>query len=74
MAAEAASGKRLIVADAIRDADLVTLGQAVAGKPLLTGGSGIALGLPGVYRAAGLLADVSGVPGQSALQRMPSRT
>lgn len=36
----------LIVADAVEDADLVTLGRAVAGAPLVTGGSGIALGLP----------------------------
>lgn len=46
---------RLVVADAIRDEDLVTLGQAVADQVLLTGGSGIALGLPGNFRAEGLL-------------------
>lgn len=54
-AALAAQPHRFVVADAIRDADLVTLGQAVAGQVLLTGGSGIALGLPGNFRAQGLL-------------------
>lgn len=55
-----AAGHRLIVADAIDDADLATLGQAAAGLPLLTGGSGIAIGLPEVFRRAGAL---SGKPG-----------
>ena len=55
MREEDAAGHRLIVADAIRDADLATLGRAAAGLPLLTGGSGIALGLPDVFRDAGLL-------------------
>lgn len=55
-----AAGHRLIVADAIHDADLATLGQAAAGLPLLTGGSGIAIGLPDVFRRAGAL---SGEPG-----------
>ncbi|WP_212526149.1 3-oxo-tetronate kinase [Actibacterium sp. MT2.3-13A] len=56
LAAEDAAGHRLIVADAIRDEDLVTLGRAAAGLPLLTGGSGIAMGLPGNFRDEGLLA------------------
>lgn len=54
-AALSAQPHRLVVADAIRDGDLVTLGQAVADQVLLTGGSGIALGLPGNFRAQGLL-------------------
>ena len=58
--AEDAAGHRLIVADAIRDEDLVTLGRAVEGLPLLTGGSGIALGLPAVFRDAGLLSGEAG--------------
>lgn len=60
MDAEEAAGHRLIVADAIRDDDLVTLGRAAADLPLLTGGSGIALGLPAVFRDAGLLSDTAG--------------
>lgn len=55
MQAEDASGHRLLVADAITDNDLITLGQAAADLPLLTGGSGIAMGLPGNFRAKGLL-------------------
>lgn len=35
-----------MIVDAIRDADLITLGKASAKLPLLCGGSGIALGLP----------------------------
>ncbi|WP_207099454.1 3-oxo-tetronate kinase [Paracoccus shandongensis] len=54
-AALAAQEHRFVVTDAIRDEDLVTLGKAVADQALLTGGSGIALGLPGNFRAQGLL-------------------
>lgn len=56
LAAEASAGRPFVIADAIRDADLVTLGRAAADLPLITGGSGIALGLPGNFRAKGLLA------------------
>jgi uncharacterized protein YgbK (DUF1537 family) len=44
------------VLDAARDDDLMTLGAALAGEALVTGGSGIALGLPENFRRAGLLA------------------
>lgn len=45
--AEAARRKeRLVVCDAIADEDLLTLGAAAKGMALVTGGSGIALGLP----------------------------
>ncbi|MFA7438281.1 3-oxo-tetronate kinase [Castellaniella sp.] len=57
MQAEAEAGRPLIVADALSDADLYVLGQAIAGQRLVTGGSGIALGLPANFRQAGLLAD-----------------
>lgn len=57
MEAEAAAGKPLVVVDAVLDEDLMTLGQAVAHQTLITGGSGIALGLPENFRRAGLLAD-----------------
>ena len=46
LAAEDAAGHRLIVVDAIRDADLMAIGRAAQGLPLITGGSGVALGLP----------------------------
>ena len=48
-------GVRLAIADAISDADLLALGEACAALPLITGGSGIALGLPENFRRAGLL-------------------
>ncbi len=38
-----------IIVDAIRDEDLRVIGAASQGRKLLTGGSGIALGLPSVY-------------------------
>lgn len=54
-AALRAQPHRLVVTDAIRDEDLSVLGRAVADQALLTGGSGIALGLPANFRARGLL-------------------
>jgi uncharacterized protein YgbK (DUF1537 family) len=49
-------GVRLAIADAVSDADLHTLGEACRDLALITGGSGIALGLPENFRAANLLA------------------
>lgn len=46
LAREDANGHRLIVVDAINDADLTVIGQAAKDLPLITGGSGIAIGLP----------------------------
>ncbi len=43
------------VTDAIADADLRRLGQAVHDHPLITGGSAIAMGLPDNFRRAGKL-------------------
>ncbi len=51
--AQSDQGHRLIVVDAQRDADLHTIGKAAADLPLITGGSGIALGLPDNFRAKG---------------------
>jgi len=52
-----AEGVGMAVADALSDADLYTLGSACADLPLLTGGSGLALGLPENFRRAGKLRD-----------------
>ncbi|MEL6685891.1 MAG: 3-oxo-tetronate kinase, partial [Pseudomonadota bacterium] len=52
-----------MITDAITDADLLAIGQAAKGAPLLCGGSGIALGLPanfGVQAAAPSWAPVTG--------------
>lgn len=54
--AEHGAGKRLIVVDALRDADLMQIGAAVDGMPLITGGSGVALGLPANFAKRGLIA------------------
>jgi uncharacterized protein YgbK (DUF1537 family) len=50
-----ADGVRLAIADALTDADLRTLGAACADLPLITGGSGVAIGLPENFRRAGLI-------------------
>ncbi len=64
-AALAAPGARLVIADAVADSDLIALGHAAADMPLITGGSGIALGLPANFAARGLLrADAAPWPGQ----------
>ncbi len=55
--AEAASGRRMIVVDATIDQDLTTIGAAAADLKLITGGSGIALGLPDNFRRAGLIGE-----------------
>lgn len=48
-------GDGVVVVDAITDQDLRVIGEAVAEFPLITGGSGIAVGLPENFRRAGLL-------------------
>ncbi|WP_419150478.1 3-oxo-tetronate kinase [Paraburkholderia kururiensis] len=52
-----AEGVRLAIADALTDRDLYVLGEACADLPLVTGGSGVALGLPANFRRAGLLPE-----------------
>ena len=53
MVAESRASRRLIVTDAIIDGDLHALGKAAAGHKLITGGSGIAIGLPQNFRDRG---------------------
>ena len=48
-------GVRQAVVDAITDDNLLAIGEACRDLPLIGGGSGIALGLPENFRAAGLL-------------------
>jgi len=59
-----ASGHAHAIVDAVADQDLLALGMACAELPLLTGGSGIAMGLPanfGMRKGAGAaLAPVGG--------------
>ncbi len=71
LAAADARGERLIVVDTINDADLIEIGAAAADLPLITGGSGIALGLPANFRARGMIAgnatEWHGVPGPAVI-------
>jgi uncharacterized protein YgbK (DUF1537 family) len=73
LAALEAEGARLAVVDAITDADLHAIAAACAGHPLITAGSGIAIGLPENFRRAGLLppradaAELPRVPGLAAV-------
>ncbi len=55
-------GRRYAIADAVSNAHLYDIGAAAASHALLTGGSGVAIGLPENFRAAGLL-DVQTDPG-----------
>ena len=48
-------GCRAAIVDAVADDDLMAIGRASAGLALVTGGSGVAMGLPENFRAAGLL-------------------
>ncbi|MFC7691619.1 3-oxo-tetronate kinase [Paeniroseomonas aquatica] len=51
------SGWRYAIVDAVTDAHLLAIGEAVADHALVTGGSGVAMGLPANFRAKGLLPD-----------------
>ncbi|MCA0302196.1 MAG: four-carbon acid sugar kinase family protein [Proteobacteria bacterium] len=51
----AADGVRHVVVDAVADTDLGIIGEAVGDDALVTGGSGVALGLPAAYRRRGLI-------------------
>ena len=50
-------GRRYAIVDAVSDAHLVAIGEAADRHALLTGGSGVAMGLPANFRRVGLLAD-----------------
>lgn len=55
-AAQAAAGKRILIVDTLQDADLRIIGAACSDMPLVTGGSGIALGLAANFVRAGKVA------------------
>lgn len=59
-------GQRLIVVDAIMDDDLTAIGQAAKELPLITGGSGVALGLPGNFGCQPARPQWRGQPGRVA--------
>jgi uncharacterized protein YgbK (DUF1537 family) len=53
-------GHRFAIVDAISNDDLMAIGRAIRGMKLVTGGSGIALGIPDNFRAEGLLTANAG--------------
>jgi uncharacterized protein YgbK (DUF1537 family) len=66
----AEGGRRYAIVDAVSDAHLLAIGEAAAQHPLITGGSGIAMGLPENFRRAGLLPareDAAALPAQAGL-------
>jgi uncharacterized protein YgbK (DUF1537 family) len=63
---------RYAIVDAVSDADLHQIGRALAGHRLVTGGSGVAMGLPENFRDAGKLsgtkssaAELAAIEGRS---------
>jgi uncharacterized protein YgbK (DUF1537 family) len=59
------SGRRWAIVDAVTDAHLMAIGEAIAPHALVSGGSGVAMGLPENFRRAGLLperADAAALP------------
>ncbi len=48
-------GRRYAIVDAVTDAHLHAIGEAANGHALLTGGSGVAIGLPANFRRRGVL-------------------
>jgi uncharacterized protein YgbK (DUF1537 family) len=61
IAALQADGVQIAIVDAISNADLMRIGPALAGMPLVTAGSGIAIGLPqnwpAIHGVQGVAAD-----------------
>ena len=55
-------GRRYAIVDAVSNEHLLAIGEAAAGHALITGGSGVAMGLPENFRKAGLL-TTQGDPG-----------
>ncbi len=57
--------RRYAIVDAVSDAHLLAIGEAAADHALITGGSGVAMGLPANFQRAGLLperADAGSLP------------
>ena len=63
-----AGGVRHAIVDALEDKDLENIGAAASALPLITGGSGIAIGLPANYRLARLIPNREGVKPLAAVK------
>jgi uncharacterized protein YgbK (DUF1537 family) len=57
MAALQEQGRRYAIVDAVSDAHLIAIGEAAEHHALITGGSGVAMGLPANFRRTGLLPE-----------------
>jgi 3-dehydrotetronate 4-kinase len=53
------SGKRFAIVDALNDTHLRSIGKAAVNLKLITGGSGVAIGLPCAYVEAGLIEQLT---------------
>lgn len=73
LAALAGDGRQLVIADATDEDDLRTLASATSHQILSTGGSGLAVGMPAAFEAAGLFemqsaaADLPEISGKGAI-------
>lgn len=71
--AQQAAGKRILIVDTLSDRDLREIGAACDGMKFVTGGSGIAMGLPENFRKHGKLAKrgaptvMAGSPGRAVM-------
>ena len=65
LSGEKTRGKRHIIVDAIRDEDLMEIGSAAVDLKLITGGSGVALGLPANFGCTPGAPDWHGQSGQA---------
>jgi len=61
-ARERKAGKAIAIVDVLTDRHLRAIGTSIADLPLVTGGSGIALGLADAYKAAGLIERLTPLP------------
>ncbi len=74
-AALQAGGVQIAVLDALSNDDLLRIGPALAGMPLVTAGSGVAIGMPQNWRASSQLAAgaaADALPPASGLQAVVS--
>lgn len=71
--AAAKAGRRFVIVDALTDRHLIDMGTAAANHRLITGGSGVAMGLPGNFVRQGLLEQkpspgrMTAAPGRAAI-------
>ena len=57
-----AAGKHIAIVDALNDTHLRSIGKAAVNMKLITGGSGVAIGLPAAYVEAGLIERLTPPP------------